>query len=209
MRLVLCDDHNMFLDALMTALTRLGLKIQAVTRHVDQVVPLVVEHQPDVCLLDVAFQGGSGLESAALIRDRAPQVKVLLLTGAATDEVWQAYDRRVVDGVVNKVCDINVLQRSINRVANGERVIEGWPLPSPSVEHQREADTLTGRERQVLELLVDGATTPLIAGELGITDNTVRTHVQSILHKLGVHDRSRATRMALSMRLLGPEMQNP
>ena len=203
MRLVLCDDHNMFLDALMTALTQLGLEIQAITRHADQVVPLVIKHQPEVCLLDVMFQSGSGLDSAALIRERAPRVKVLLLTGAATDEVWQAYDQRVVDGVVNKVCDITVLQASINRVANGDRVVAGWSQPSTSGEPRGEADTLTCRERQVLELLVDGATTPLIAGELGISDNTVRTHVQNILHKLGVHDRSRATRMALSMRLLG------
>lgn len=203
MRLVLCDDHNMFLDALRRALTQLGQEIQAVTPHADKVLPLVIEHQPEVCLLDVMFQSGSGLDSAALIRDQAPQVKVLLLTGAATDDVWQAYDRRVVDGVVNKVCDINVLQTSINRVANGDRVAAGWQS-STCGEPRDEGDSLTPRERQVLELLVDGATTPLIAGELGISDNTVRTHVQNILHKLGVHDRSRATRMALSMRLPGP-----
>jgi two-component system, NarL family, nitrate/nitrite response regulator NarL len=205
MRLVLCDDHDMFLDALMAALTSHGRQIQAVSQHVDQVVDLVVQHQPEVCLLDVVFGcGGSGLVAAASIRDRAPEVKVLLLTGAANDEVWAAYDRHVVDGVVNKVCDLEVLQTSINRVARGERVVEGWFRPLPPEGSRMEVDCLTERERQVLELLVDGAGTAVIADELGISANTVRTHVQNLLHKLGVHDRTKATRMALSRHLLDP-----
>ncbi len=209
MRLVLCDDHDMFLDALMTALTYLGREIQAVSQRADEVVDLVVEHQPEVCLLDVMFTVGSGLDAAVLIRERAPAVKVLLLTGAATDEVWDAYDRRVVDGVVNKVCDIDVLQASISRVAGGERVVEGWTRPAQAPGPEEDTQTLTGRERQVLALLVDGATTGLIADELGISGNTVRSHVQNVLNKLGVHNRSKATRMALSRHLLEPAMRHP
>jgi DNA-binding NarL/FixJ family response regulator len=60
MRLVLCDDHDMFLDALMTALTGLGREIQAVSQHADEVVDLVVQHQPEVCLLDVMLGCGRG-----------------------------------------------------------------------------------------------------------------------------------------------------
>jgi DNA-binding NarL/FixJ family response regulator len=210
MRLVLCDDHDMFLEALMTALTRLGRDIQAISQHAEQVVDLVVEHQPEVCLLDVMLAAGSGLDAAAGIRDRAPAVKVLLLTGAATDEVWQAYDRRVVDGVVNKVCDIDVLQDSISRVASGERVVEGWDPRTPphSSTAPDRALALTEREHQVLELLVDGATTQRIGYALGISGNTVRTHVQNVLRKLGVHDRSKATRLALAWRLVEPMTPN-
>ena len=210
MRLVLCDDHDMFLDALMTALTGLGREIQAVSQHADEVVDLVVQHQPEVCLLDVMLGcGGSGLDAAVSIREQAPEVKVLLLTGAANDDVWDAYDRRVVDGVVNKVCDIDVLQTSISRVARGERVVEGWLRPLPPAGSREEADCLTERERQVLTFLVDGASTAMIAVELGISSNTVRSHVQNLLHKLGVHDRTKATRMALSQHLLDHAVQQP
>jgi DNA-binding NarL/FixJ family response regulator len=199
MSLVLCDDHDMFLEALVTALTRLGQEIDAVSQQPDQVVDLVVQHQPEVCVLDVMFAGFSGLDAAARIRDRAPEVKVLLLTGAATDEVWRAYDGRVVDGVVNKVCDIDVLQSSINRVADGERVVEGWSR-QPALESAPDwpAETLSEREQQVLDLLVQGATTEMIAVDLGVSTNTVRTHVQNLLRKLGVHGRAKAVSMAVS-----------
>lgn len=205
MKLVLCDAHAMFLEALTTALTRLGREIEAVSQDADHVVDLVVEHQPEVCVLDVSFAGSSGLDAAVKIRGRAPAVKVLLLTGAATEEVWGAYDSRVVDGVVNKVCDIDLLQTSISRVARGERVVEGWLREG--VRHQQntpQREGLTDRERQVLELLVEGATTQTIAKELDISGNTVRTHVQNLLHKLGVHGRVKAANMAVARRLLEP-----
>lgn len=213
MSLVLADDHDMFLEALMTALTGLGEEIDAVSQDADRVVDLVVTYRPEVCVLDVKFTATSeleGLNAAALIRDRAPEVKVLLLTGAAGDEVWSAYDDRVVDGVVNKLCDIDVVQTSIGRVARGERVVEGWPgcppeRPAEGWERRWGYEPLSERERQVLQLLAEGAGTHRIAHTLGVSANTVRTHVQNVLHKLGVHDRSKAVRVALSRGLLDRE----
>lgn len=206
MKLVLCDDHDMFLNALMTVLRGMGREIQAVSQDADQVVDLVVQYQPEVCVLDVKLPGRSGIDAAAQIRDRAPDVKLLLLTGAATEAVWNAYDCRVVDGVVNKVCAIEVLQTSISRVARGERVVEGWLRPPEPTEptDARHGGPLTDRERQVLELLADGASTQRIADELDVSGNTVRTHVQHLLRKLGVHHRGKAVSQAVEMELLEP-----
>ena len=205
MRLVLCDDHGVFLGALVTALTHLGREVRAVSVRADQVADLVVEHQPEVCLLDVMFKGTARLDAAAQVRHRAPHVKILLLTGAATPEVWDAFERQKVDGVVNKLCGMDVLHRSITRVARGERVVEGWPQHQHSgPDDYAPAEDLSGRERQVLELLVEGASTQKIADQLGVSGNTVRTHVQNLLHKLGVHDRTKAVSTALAMNLLEP-----
>lgn len=199
MSLVLCDDHDMFLESLVTALTGVGEEIDAVSQHADEIVDLVVEHQPDVCVLDVMFTGSPRLDAAELIRDRAPAVKLLLLTGNATREVWRAYDARVVDGVLNKVCDIEVLQSTINRVAGGERVVEGWARGATDFRDDgAEGAALTERECQVLDGLIDGASTQAIADELGISTNTVRSHIQNLLRKLGVHGRGKAVNMALS-----------
>jgi two-component system nitrate/nitrite response regulator NarL len=199
MRLVLCDDHDMLLEALTTVFTRLGWEVQAVCRRADEVADLVVEHQPDVLVLDVMLGSASGLEAAAVTRERAPQVKLLLLTGCTTDQVWRAFERGTVDGLVSKGCGIDVLERSIRRVAGGQRVVEGWA--EPALRPAGRTPSLTSRERQVLELLVQGATTRGIAESLGVSGNTVRTHVQNLFQKLGVHGRAKAVNLAVAAQL--------
>lgn len=198
MRLVLCDDHGMFLDALTSALARRGHEILAVSQDPERLVDMVAEHQPDVCVLDVAFTGSSGIDAAAALRRREPAAAILLLTGTITEAVWQAYEAMIVDGIVNKACDIDVLQAAISRIGKRERVVEGWTrLPArarPAA--QRQLESLTNREREVLEFLVGGASTETIALQLGVSSNTVRTHVQNVLHKLGVHGRGKAAMLA-------------
>ena len=202
MRLVLGDDHGMFLEALRSALTFLGHEIVAVSQDAEQVVELVSRYQPDVCVLDVAFPASSGLEAAETIRLQEPGVNLLLLTGSATPAVWEAYDSFVVDGIVNKTCDIEVLDTAIRQVEKGERAVEGWTRePSRLHPAHTQLGRLTDRERQVLDFLVQGASTTKIATELGVSANTVRTHVQNVLHKLGVHGRGKAARLAVDSAL--------
>lgn len=203
MRLVACDDHGLFLEALVMVLTELGHEVVASTDCLDEAVSQTVSKQPDVCLLDVAFGGRPRVDAASLIRRHDPQVGLLLLTGMASEDVWTAYDAGVVDGVVNKVCGISVLDAAIRAVASGERVVEGFARrPGPPVLHpQPRPDRLTEREREVLRLLTRGVSTVQMASELGVSVNTVRTHVQNVLHKLGVNGRSKAVHLALSMDL--------
>lgn len=203
MRLLLCDDHGLFLDALVTALTLLGHEVVSSCDCLDEVEGRTSAHHPDVCLLDVRFGGRSAVDVAARIRHDNPDVRVLLLTGMANDEVWHAYDTGKVDAVVNKICDIAVLERAIGRVAAGGRLVEGFARPvAPRLVRQR-SDDLTGREREVLRLLTRGDSTDEMALELGVSTNTVRTHVQHVLHKLGVNGRGKAVHLALAMDLVG------
>lgn len=203
MRLVACDDHGLFLDALVMVLTELGHDVVAATESLDEAVSQTAAKQPDVCLLDVAFGGRSRMDAVSLIRRDEPLVGLLLLTGMASEDVWCAYDAGAVDGVVNKVCGIEVLERAIHAVASGERVVEGFTRrPRPPVLHsQPRPDRLTEREREVLRLLTRGVSTDQMARELGVSINTVRTHVQNVLHKLGVNGRSKAVHLALTMDL--------
>jgi two-component system, NarL family, nitrate/nitrite response regulator NarL len=204
MRVILCDDHEMFLEALTSALSDLGHDVVAVSTDATEIVDLAVGRQPDLCVMDASISGRSALDVAARVRDRAPAVKVLLLTSSVTSEVWEAYDQDRVDGVVGKVCGIDLLQTSIIRLAKGDRVFEGWLREADAVDDRpaHSEQVLTDRERQVLELLADGATTSVMSAKLGISSHTVRTHVKHVLRKLGVHGRVEAANLVVARRLL-------
>jgi DNA-binding NarL/FixJ family response regulator len=84
----------------------------------------------------------------------------------------------------------------------GERVLVGWPAAVAPLRRTTDLDLLTDREREVLELITDGVPTAVMAQRLGVSVNTVRTHVRSVLHKLGVHQRAKAARAAVELGLL-------
>jgi len=200
MRLVLCDPHTMFMDALNAGLARRGHLVVADSDDPDEVVDLVVQHEPDVCVLDPGPDSGTVVETAAQVRERAPGVKVVLLTGEATEDVWLAFETGLVAGVVNKACDIGVLNRAIERVVAGERVLERFTRPAVARTAGPPGLTrLSSRERAVVSLLVSGASTEEMASELGVSTQTVRTHVQSVLRKFCVNSRSRAVSIAVDL----------
>lgn len=203
MSLVLCDDHDLFRDALAGALTSMGHRVLASTSDPEQLPGLVSLRQPRACLVDVSFHGRPRLDAAAALRESHPGTVVLLLTGAAPPPVWQAFDERVVDGVISKACDVSMLDAAIRRGLAGERVVEGWP----GYQEREPADDygfepLTEREHEILVLIVEGVSTQMMAATLGVSSNTVRTHVQHVLRKLQVHHRSKAARCALDLGLV-------
>jgi two-component system, NarL family, nitrate/nitrite response regulator NarL len=204
MTLVLCDDHAMFLEALAAALTAWHHDVVGLTTDPALLPALVAERRPDGCLLDVRLGDTSGIELAAQVRAASPGTVVVLLTGAREPEVDAAFDRGLVDGLVSKSCDAVVLDRAVRRALAGERVLEGWawrPTPSPSASTRLLA-LLTDREREVLLMIAQGASTSAMSAALGVSTNTVRTHVQSVLQKLQVHHRTKAARLAVELGLV-------
>ena len=199
MRLVLGDDHRMFLDALGAGLERRGHDVLGMTECLDGLVDLVARTQPDLCILDNDFGGRSVVTSVAAIRSRQPEVRTVLLAGSAPTEVWTAFDARLIDGVVNKLCDINVLNRAIESVLRGERVVERFDQPRLRSRSSSAADLLSGQEREVARLLIRGASTEQIAATLGVSTHTVRSHVQGVFQKLGVNSRAKAARVAFAL----------
>ncbi len=199
MKLVLCDPHTMFMDALNAGLARRGHLVVANSDDADELVELVTHHEPDVCVIDLNPDNGSLLETAARIREGAPGVRVVLLTGEAGEDVWMAFETGLVDGVVNKACDITVLNRAIERVMAGERVLERFTRPPVNRSGTPGLTRLSSRERAVVSLLVSGASTEEMAVELGVSTQTVRTHVQSVLRKFCVNSRSRAVSIAVDL----------
>ena len=202
MSVLLCDDHDLFRDALASALTARGHKVVDSVRDPDHLTQRVGLLRPDVCLLDVSFDGEDRLDVAVDLRRTGPPTVLLLLTAAAPAPVWQVFDDRIVDGVVSKVCHVADLDAAIRRSLAGERVVQGWPGRVTAGHPDAGFEPLTEREREILLLIVEGVSTQTMADVLGVSSNTVRTHVQNVLRKLQVHHRGKAVRRALDLGLV-------
>jgi DNA-binding NarL/FixJ family response regulator len=211
MRLLLCDDHTLLLESLTAALTARGHDVVGTVTDPSVVAEAAERLSPDVCLLDLAFPGGDGLQAARELAARAPGTKVLVLSATNDPALVRAAFEAGVLGFVPKDESVAEILTALRRLDQGEVAIDPRLLrlvmrqPGPSQTEQGanpQMTRLTPRETQVLVHLVAGDTTSEIARALGIADSTARTHVQNVLVKLGVHTRLQATAYAVSHHLV-------
>lgn len=205
---VIGDDHAVFLDALSAVLTEQGCAVSTAMTIADTIAA-VSKRQPAVCLIDRHFAAGhDGIGALGEILAASPRTKVLILSADGNSETIMRAMRAGAAGYVHKTRGVAVLKQTIERVLRGEVVVE---VPSeacvrPRLARQREAlrlaGYLTARERQCLELLVEGQDTAAMVSSLGVSAATVRTHVQALLTKLGVHSRLEAAAFAVQHGLL-------
>ena len=198
MRIVICDDHRLLLEALATALAGRGYTVEAATTTPGEAMQAVALHDPDLLLIDVNFPTASGLEAARQVTLRHPRTKVVIFTGDDSPEPLVEALRIGVAGYTRKEQPIQSIAKVLDAAARGEAAVDPEMLrrvkssPSPVPRQRSAVDGLTPREQHVLALLVDGLDTQQIVKRLGVSQSTVRTHVQNILSKLGVHSRLQA-----------------
>ena len=181
MRLAICDGQRLFATVLAAAFSQDGHEIVLTT---DDARQLLDNHlQPDLFLLD-------DLPTTEQLHNLHPRPYVVLLTDARDEQAWDAYDGGAVDAVVSKSCGLRTLVEAVEAVASGNHVAEGRPLPDRR-RQRAVVDALTTRELEVLRLVVRGYSTQRMADQLGVSTHTVRTHVQQVLRKLGVHGRGK------------------
>jgi DNA-binding NarL/FixJ family response regulator len=215
-RLILGNDHRMFTDALAAALARLGVAVVATGYTPRAVVVEVGRHQPDVCMVAGRWSDAARIERLRLIRGNHPSVGVVVLSdGSTTSDVATAISIGAA-AVVSQHQHVTDLLETLYRVRAGERPIDS-AVAVPAIGRLspddfgggRLLDSLTVREQEVLLLMSDGQATKEIARSLAITPHTARTHVQSVLVKLGVHSRLEASGMAARSGLLRPPGRFP
>jgi two-component system nitrate/nitrite response regulator NarL len=205
-RLVVGDDHKVFLDALSVVLVQQGYAITE-ARTVAETLAAVERQQPDACLVDRHFGGDDSLGVIETMITASPATKVLVLTAdPETEGVLRALGAGA-SGYLHKTRGVTALMAAISRVLRGEVVVDVPRVPrrrpaQAAADAQRLASFLTDRERQCLALLVEGLDTAAMARRLGVSRATVRTHVQSLLTKLGVHSRLEAVSFAVRYRLV-------
>jgi len=204
-RLVLGDDHVVFLDALSSVLVQHGYVTGAVARSPAEMIAAVRREQPDACLIDRHVALDSDVQTISRLREASERTSVIVLSAnPATEAVGRAMDAGA-SGYVHQSRGIDALVSALERVLSGEIVIDvpdAPPRRTPEPNHAlRLAAHLTGRERQCLLMLVEGLDTAAMVERLGVSRTTVRTHLQAVLTKLGVHSRLEAASFAVRHRL--------
>ncbi len=192
-RILLAEDQAMVLGAL-GALIQIEPDLEVVgkagTGH--EALAQALELRPDVVVTDIEMPGLSGLELAAELRKRGSTARVIILTTFARP----GYLRRALDagasGYLLKDAPSERLADAIRRVHAGGRAVD----PELAAEAWSEPDPLTDRERQVLRLAAEGRSGAEIAGELDLSEGTVRNYLSEAISKMGAKNRVEAARMA-------------
>lgn len=201
MRVLLCDDHRLFIDALATSLAARGCTVVARVTHPSEAVEVLRREPVDVCLLDVHFEDVDGIRATRDLLAVAPGLKIVILSAdhdRAT--IADAMDAGAV-GYVPKHERTDLVLDVLRRVHMGEVVVRATAARLESdraARARRLLETLTPREREVLIRLVDGQSTKDIAREMGIRRSTARTHIQHVLSRLGAHSKVEAVVLAVS-----------
>jgi two-component system nitrate/nitrite response regulator NarL len=200
---VLVDSHSLFGDLLAPLLAEHGFRLLGPAATVDDALAELAALRPPLCLVDPSSVLSSPSSGAAVVERLASVggTRVVVLAGDTRTPVPDALAAGAV-GYLEKDCAASVLVSALNRVLEGATVVEtAEQLERAALDDEddlarRRAATLTIRERECLRLVMDGATTAAMARELGVSPPTVRSHVQSLLGKLGVHSRVEAAILA-------------
>jgi len=203
MKILVCDDHLLLAEALSVVLRARGHAVRPPASRPDEAVTAVRDDEIDVCVMDLSFPGADGVEGIRAVRSTSPQTHVVVLTGTFDPAVIRSALAAGATTCVPKtekmdrIVDSIELAPSLTRPAVASDI--AWTRSRPvttCTPDERLIQFLTTREREVLERLVAGQTTTMIAREMGVAYSTARTHIQSVLTKLGVHSKLAAVTFA-------------
>jgi two-component system, NarL family, response regulator LiaR len=197
-RVLIVDDHEVVREGLRNFLElQDGMVIAGEAGDGEEGVALAAELQPDVVLMDLVMPKVSGVEAMRALRERAPGIRVIVLTSFIDDEHLLPAMRAGAAGYLLKNVRPQELARAIRTADAGEALIDpavAARLVDALAESEQDDgyERLTPREREVLDLIGRGFSNKRIALELGVAEKTAKTHVSNLLGKLGLPDRTQA-----------------
>lgn len=210
LKIMLVDDHEVVRLGLKSLIQRYdNLSIIAEAGSEAEAIRTAAEIKPDIVLMDIRLNNGSGIEACRQITQTVPETKVIMLTSYAEEELLFDAIRAGASGYVLKQVGTNDLVRTIEAVARGESTLDPsltQKLFSAMRESMRQQEKsafegLTQQEMQVLALIMEGKTNKEIASDLYLSPGTARNYVSNVLSKLNVSNRAEAAAYAIKHRL--------
>lgn len=212
-RVVIADDHPLLRQGLVKILSmEPDMEVVAEAQDAEEVLQLVAEHRPDIVLMDINMPKGGGLGATREISRRWPEVGVIVLTihdedqylyelisaGARGYLLKDSEPARVVEAIRHVYQGGSFVPPDLmNKVLCQFRRLQSAEAMGVSRRARTGPPALTDREREILQLIVDGRSNAEIAEALFISEKTVKNHVTNLLRKLGLEDRTQAAVYAL------------
>jgi len=204
---MLADDHRMLREGLRRSMTDQGFDVVGEARDGDEAIRLAEDLQPEVILMDVTMPEVDGVEATRQIKQLFPDIRVVMLTMHADQEVLAQAMRVGASGYLVKDCSTEEIANAIRDVAGGKTALSPQLAASMLEEVRRleqptsndEDRIVTKREEEVLQLIANGFSTTEVAEKLFISQKTVKNHLASIYQKLDARDRTQAVLQAVRM----------
>jgi len=215
-RVLLADDHTLVREGIRRILAANGgIEVVSEVGDGQAAIAETVALKPDVVVLDITMPGGGGLEAARQIRERAPEVRILILSMHLQPEYLLESVRAGAHGYLVKDAAASELVAAVRAVCGGDsyyspavstQMTELLRRKLEGEEVSNALERLSPREREVLRHIADGSSNRDIARTLGLSVRTVETHRDSLMKKLGIHSVAGLTRFALRCGLVSDEV---
>lgn len=208
MKVLIADDHALFRDSLRSLLEARGVEVVGEARNGREAVDLARRLAPDIVLMDLSMPELDGLAATRLISADLPAVKVLVLTASDEDAKLFEAIKSGAQGYLLKNLNADEFFAMLDRAERGEpaltsgiakKLLEEFARPPKTpAAPAADPDALTEREREILNLLVEGVTSNRkLATRLGVSENTIKFHVRHVLDKLHLNNRAQVVAYAL------------
>jgi two-component system, NarL family, response regulator len=200
-RILIVDDHPVVQAGLTSMLmTHSSIEVVGAASNGKEALAMVRQHMPDVMLLDLRMSGMTGIEVLHALREMKVGTRAIVLTSFETDEnIYRAFEAGAL-GYLLKDTSQRLMMEAIATVHVGRRYIPSEIAARLAERMMR--SSLTAREQHILQMLAKGLTNKQIGCALSISDNTVRNHLNSIMEKLEVADRTEAVTVGLQQGII-------
>ena len=197
-RLVIIDDHEALREGLAVLLRQGGMEVVAAAANVAAGLDVVDHAEPDVAIVDIQLPDGSGIDLTRQLLERTPELGVILYTGDSDfDLLYDGLDSGA-RGYALKAGSIDELLSAVERVAEGGTYVDPRLDRVLLSEHATSRlPNLSPREREIMHLMAEGGTAQDVGAQLGVSVETVRTHVRNVIRKLQARNRVHAIAIAL------------
>jgi two-component system NarL family response regulator len=214
MRVLLADDHALFLDGLRNLLTLHGVQVVGVARNGMEALEKTLQTRPDLVLMDMRMPGCDGVTATRLIKAEWPESKIVMLTTSTEEDDLLEAIRSGASGYLLKSLETGPFLKYLEGVMNGEPAIARelsailWKEVASKddaslvIRNHSEGAELTARQIEILQLVAQGLQNKEIAEMLCVSEHTIKYHISEILQRLHVKNRDQAVAYALNKGLI-------